>query len=420
MNARRFSLVPAMLVLTACGAPPKAPSTTSTQPAAAEWVTSESADLRKLTMAVRARPTPSLSALFEGLADRSEPPHASLYRATAAGGFGSGFALVRRQAGSLDPMVITNRHVIAFTDLTEIEDDTGRAKGAARVYYEDYIYDLAILKFNDTREPFRSGMGFEVAPAKDRQEVIATGFPGIGSRPSFQTTKGYVSNERFTLARGEDEHPHIQHTAPIDPGSSGGPLTTERGRLLGVNTFKVFGREGVAFAIPAHAVGEAVERADKAYACFNELGCRKKALVAACTATFLKLATESDDVSPAISPRLLAKRGMESLAWADTTSNVAVADLEEEDPLSAIRLAVTERLIAEFRGEDPSAYCSAPNPSDWDNLATVDRVRFALPTGQEAAFLWEHGHFKLSDIQFVRTQPKAASPSKGTKRKKRH
>ena len=414
MNFRACTLLPAALAIAACGGPAKSPTPETAMPGAPQWITDETANLRKLTMAVRARPTPALSSLFERLAERSDAPHASLYRATAAGGFGSGFALVRKRGGTLDPMLITNRHVIAFTDETEIEDDAGRSKGSARVYYEDYIYDLAILKFNGSTEPFQAGMGFESMPAKDRQEVVATGFPGIGSRPSFQTTKGYVSNERFTLAEGAEgeNRPHIQHTAPIDPGSSGGPLTTEQGRLLGVNTFKVFGREGVAFAIPAAAITEAVERADKAYACFDDLACRKKALVAACRATFLRLATDSDDIAPAISPRLLAKRGLESLVWAETALHADFAELEEDDPLSAIRLAVTERLVAEFRGEDPSAYCSAPTPSDWDNLATVDRVRFALPKGQEAAFSWEHGHFKLSDMEFVKTKPKAAAHKK--------
>jgi len=407
MSVRFVSLILCGLVVSACGEPAKGPEAI-TPPHRSTWVSGEKIDLRSVTMAVKARPTATLSELFEGLAERSDAPHASLYRGTAAGGFGSGFALVRRTGNSIDPMVITNRHVIASADMTQIEDDAGKKKGAARVYYEDFVYDLAILKFEE-EAPFSSGVAFEPNPAKDRQEVIATGFPGIGSIPSYQTTKGYVSNERFTLSsKGSDALPNIQHTAPIDPGSSGGPLTTERGTLLGVNTFKVFGREGVAFAIPAAAIPEVVARADKAHTCHKDIACRKKAIAAACTATFLRFATHSDSVENAglyVSSRFLAKYGVSSLRWADTQDDEA-SELAEEDPIAAIRMAAVQRLGAEFRGADATSFCTSPLPEDWENLATVDAVRFQLPGGQVASFLWEHGHYKLSDVDFVRTRPK--------------
>lgn len=406
-NAILFSAL-----LGGCGSPAKAPEARASNSPA--WIASEKIDLRKVTMAVKARPTTTLSELFEGLAERSDAPHASLYRGTAAGGFGSGFALVRRANNGVDPMVITNRHVIASSDVVQIEDDAGKKKGAARVHFEDFVYDLAILKF-DNDAPFSSGVSFEPKPAKDRQEVIATGFPGIGSTPSYQTTKGYVSNERFTLSsRSSDALPNIQHTAPIDPGSSGGPLTTENGTLLGVNTFKVFGREGVAFAIPAAAIPEVIARADKAHACHSDIACRKKAIAAACTAAFLRFATQSDSVENAglyVSARFLAKHGVSSLSWADAHDDEA-SELAEEDPIAAIRMAAVQRLGAEFRGADATAFCADPLADDWNNLATVDSVRFRLPTGQVASFLWEHGHYKLSDIDFVQTRPKPPSKKK--------
>ena len=46
---------------------------------------------------------------------------------------------------------------------------------------------------------------------------------------------------------------YIQHTAAINPGSSGGPLMDERGQIVGINTIKA-SLEGVSFAIPASRV----------------------------------------------------------------------------------------------------------------------------------------------------------------------
>jgi S1-C subfamily serine protease len=41
----------------------------------------------------------------------------------------------------------------------------------------------------------------------------------------------------------------IQHTAPLNPGNSGGPLLDGRGRVLGVNTAIIARSQGIGFAI---------------------------------------------------------------------------------------------------------------------------------------------------------------------------
>jgi S1-C subfamily serine protease len=43
----------------------------------------------------------------------------------------------------------------------------------------------------------------------------------------------------------------IQHTAPLNPGNSGGPLVDSRGRVVGINTAIIAMAQGIGFAVPA-------------------------------------------------------------------------------------------------------------------------------------------------------------------------
>ncbi len=83
--------------------------------------------------------------------------------------------------------------------------------------------------------------------------IVAAGFPELAGKPSWQMTRGIISNAHVDLDSREHATRIIQHTASIDPGSSGGPLLlkNEAGRyeILGVNTWKAFYREGVGLAI---------------------------------------------------------------------------------------------------------------------------------------------------------------------------
>ena len=194
--------------------------------------------------------------------------------------FGSGFVVRWREAsGRLETRVVTNNHVMDGAFEAEIsfgsaESDTG-AKGrdkagektwAATLLHESMSDDIAVLRLEPTsQDVFTEGFAFRRDPAREEEAVVAAGFPGVGSRPSFQVTKGTVSNAKFGT-EGPDADPldaYVQHTAPIDPGNSGGPLLDAHGQLLGMNTFKLIGRENVGLAIPTWRIREELIRAER-------------------------------------------------------------------------------------------------------------------------------------------------------------
>ena len=43
----------------------------------------------------------------------------------------------------------------------------------------------------------------------------------------------------------------VQHTAPLNPGNSGGPLVDSKSRVVGINTAIIAMAQGLGFAVPA-------------------------------------------------------------------------------------------------------------------------------------------------------------------------
>jgi len=159
--------------------------------------------------------------------------------------------------------VLTNAHNIRGEEITVTFAD-GRSE-AGRVAGVDVDGDLAVIEV-DTKD----------APALDwtGADSVGIGTPILalanpGGR-GLRVTVGLVSGtERsFRGPRGRRITGSIEHTAPLLPGSSGGPIVDEDGRLLGLNTNRL--GEGFYLAIPADAAlrdradalarGEAPER----------------------------------------------------------------------------------------------------------------------------------------------------------------
>ena len=148
-------------------------------------------------------------------------------------------------------VVVTNAHNVRRETVTITFHDGRRAEGT--VAAADYEADLAVIDV-DTGD----------APAIERSgaEALALGSPVVAlSNPGghgLRVTVGYVSGtERiFRGPRGREIRGSLEHTAPLLPGSSGGPVVDRSGRLLGINTNRL--GEGFYLAIPA---GDTLDKA---------------------------------------------------------------------------------------------------------------------------------------------------------------
>ncbi|MBT8360392.1 MAG: S1C family serine protease [Deltaproteobacteria bacterium] len=102
--------------------------------------------------------------------------------------------------------------------------------------------DLALLKLNGYRTPY-------LQPADSKAITLGQRVFAIGSplQLNNSVTSGVISSFR-------DDY--VQTNAEIYPGNSGGPLITEKGDVLGVNTMKAITEkyEGLGFAIPISRV----------------------------------------------------------------------------------------------------------------------------------------------------------------------
>lgn len=63
-----------------------------------------------------------------------------------------------------------------------------------------------------------------------------------------------VTSGIFSGDRGSGDQRFLQTDAPINSGNSGGPLVTESGYVVGINTKILSGTQGIGFAIPIEAV----------------------------------------------------------------------------------------------------------------------------------------------------------------------
>ena len=117
----------------------------------------------------------------------------------------------------------------------------------------DAKHDLVLLAVEDGTAPaLRLGDGSKVAVG---DTVFAVGNP--------QGLEGTFSQGIVSGIRQFDVDSLLQITAPISPGSSGGPVVDSEGKVIGVAVATFKGGQNLNFAIPAKHVDELLQKAGK-------------------------------------------------------------------------------------------------------------------------------------------------------------
>jgi S1-C subfamily serine protease len=158
------------------------------------------------------------------------------------GGQGSGVLLTP------DGYALTNSHVVNGRQLlTAVTEDSDRLD--AELVGDDPPSDLALVRLAARDLPYAE-LGDSEA-LRVGQLVIAMGNP-LGFRSTVSTGVVSATGRAMRGAGGRLIENIVQHTAPLNPGNSGGPLVDTRGRVVGVNTAIIAMAQGLGFAVPSN------------------------------------------------------------------------------------------------------------------------------------------------------------------------
>lgn len=224
----RFTVAAADL-LHAPPAPPPAPPETSTK--AAKTPTSP-----KEVFAARAD-----SVVVVHVRQAAPPAMKALVGVDEAEGHGSGFVV---DGG----FVVTNHHVAGEATSIRVRQKDGTSFDEVAVVYVDPQNDLAVLKVD--------GLTAAPVPIASAEPAVGDGVVVIGSPLGldYTLTTGLVS-----AVRDQSTTRMLQIDAVVAPGSSGGPVFSDQGALIGVAT--AMQGQGLNMAVGAQHVREALTKA---------------------------------------------------------------------------------------------------------------------------------------------------------------
>lgn len=141
--------------------------------------------------------------------------------------------------------IVTNHHVL-----------TGNSRAEIKTFSEEKYPVGAIIERNAVTDIVKAHTHI---PQKSPFLKIAANYPAVGDKImvagspmglSQTITEGIVSAWRKIPGRGNV----MQISAPISPGSSGGPVLNMAGEVVGLATFQMVEGQNLNFAVPAESI----------------------------------------------------------------------------------------------------------------------------------------------------------------------
>jgi S1-C subfamily serine protease len=138
---------------------------------------------------------------------------------------------------------VTNEHVVSDCKFIKLRENERFYTG--KIISKDKELDLAIVKISASNGTQYVHFATNIRTGDD---VVALGFPlGDALGNEIKVTTGNIS----AMVGLQGDKKTLQFTAPIQPGSSGGPLLNRKGALVGVNSSGLRGAdfENINFAV---------------------------------------------------------------------------------------------------------------------------------------------------------------------------
>jgi len=170
-------------------------------------------------------------------------------------GYGSGVII------SDDGKIITNAHVIVY------DEDNLFDKVEIRLSYEEEYKEVSVVKYDSNKDLALLKLdNMKVKSIKTNtkysygDKVYAI---GNGNNYGISITEGIISNPKLTVELSNKSVIAIQCDLTISEGNSGGALLDNKGRLIGITTFRLKDSgnkviQGISYSIPYYIVNEFV------------------------------------------------------------------------------------------------------------------------------------------------------------------